>query len=104
MLRVVCGFDERIDCPRGKYWAGLRSACQPLFHSSSLATFAPTMTAAAQKLASRCLRGGATDVRGDGGPAAAGTPARQSVNLTDALAAFTLEVVGSTAFGCGPQC
>ncbi len=86
---------------RGKYWAGLRSACQPLFHSSSLAASVPAMTAAAQKLAGRCLAGGATDPGGIGELAAASAGAGQAFNLTDALGAFTLEVVGSTAFGCG---
>ena len=40
---------------RGKYWTGLRSACEPMFHTSSLTSFAPLMNAAAQKLAQRCL-------------------------------------------------
>ena len=89
---------------RGKYWAGIRSACQPLFHSSSLASFAPLMTASAQKLAERCLGGaGASDTQGNGEPAAADTAPGRAFNLTDALGAFTLEVVGSTAFGCGSQ-
>ena len=59
------------------------------------------MTAAAQKLASRCLGVDAPDALSNGEPAAAGAAAAgQAFNLTDALGAFTLEVVGSTAFGC----
>ena len=83
---------------RGKWWAGLRSACQPFFHCDSLAACAPLMTAAAEKLTKRCL--GNTASRSEGKQAPAENAAGQPFNLTDVLGAFTLEVVGSTAFGC----
>ena len=57
------------------------------------------MTAAAQKLAERCLHSRLKET--DSESVSTDRGAGQPFNLTDALAAFTLEVVGSTAFGCG---
>ena len=50
---------------RGKYWTGLRSACEPMFHTSSLASFAPLMNAAARKLVHRCLTAPVVDLNDD---------------------------------------
>ena len=57
------------------------------------------MNAAAQKLVQRCL-GGPDAIGGQGAVATHDGPsAGQPFDLTQMLAAFTLEVVGSTAFG-----
>lgn len=37
----------------GKYWAGLRASCEPVFHSSQLERYAPLMSNAAGKLNGR---------------------------------------------------
>ncbi len=40
---------------RGKYWTGIRAACEPMFHTQTLSSFAPLMNDAAAKLAGQCL-------------------------------------------------
>ncbi|EFN54611.1 hypothetical protein CHLNCDRAFT_135118, partial [Chlorella variabilis] len=35
---------------RGKYWLGIRTACEPLFHSAALASYAPMMNQAIDEL------------------------------------------------------
>ena len=45
----------RFSAHRGKYWTGIRAACEPMFHSQSLSSFAPMMNEAAATLASKCL-------------------------------------------------
>jgi hypothetical protein len=35
---------------RGKYWLGIRTACEPLFHSTALASYAPMMNEAITQL------------------------------------------------------
>jgi hypothetical protein len=35
---------------RGKYWLGIRTACEPLFHSTALASYAPMMNEAINQL------------------------------------------------------
>lgn len=42
----ICRRAER----RGKYWLGIRTACEPLFHSAALASYAPMMNAAVDRL------------------------------------------------------
>jgi hypothetical protein len=64
-----------------------------------LASFAPLMNGAADKLAQRCLYG--LQAHDDSGKAVAlkNGSATQPFDLTEALAAFTLEVIGRTAVG-----
>ena len=54
-LGVAWSSHSRWSCHRGSYWSGLRAACEPMFHTSSLTSFAPLMNAAAVKLTARCL-------------------------------------------------
>lgn len=119
--RCTAPFDRR-----GKYWAGLRASCERVFHSGQLASYAPLMNSAAEKLTARFQRapaaaeasppaavGGAGDspeVGVSGGLAmsaaqAADTAAApqggssKAVSLNAALATMTLEVIGTSAFG-----
>lgn len=111
---------------RGKYWAGLRASCERVFHSGQLASYAPLMNSAAEKLTARFQRaheaaaessrafvgsasdspevgvsgGLATSAAQEPGTAAGpkgGSP--QAVSLNAALATMTLEVIGTSAFG-----
>lgn len=117
---------------RGKYWAGLRASCERVFHSGQLASYAPLMNAAAEKLAAR-LAASASDASAPAcaasapAAAAADTAARAgdaagkeaetaaagpdaaaenhssgpaAVNISAALGTMTLEVIGTSAFGC----
>ena len=50
-----CPHTRRPAVRRGKYWTGIRAACEPMFHTQSLSSFAPMMNDAAAKLAGQCL-------------------------------------------------
>ena len=73
---------------RGGYWASLRSALQPVFHSGALASYSGIMGDAADRLVARV------------GEAARGGGA---VLLHTLAGRMTMEVIGQTAFGCGGQ-
>lgn len=92
---------------KGKYWTGLRAACEPMFHTSSLNTFAPLMNTAAVRLTERCLTAPVMEDEGETGTTPSGQevgttnsdPASTAFNISKTLAPFTLQVLGSTAFG-----
>lgn len=73
----------RIKC-RGKYWAGVRAACEPLFHSGPLASYIPVMDSAAKTLVGLLQK-----------PAASG----ETLDVIPLLQGMTMEVIGTTAFG-----
>ena len=120
------GHAVETDPRRGKYWAGLRSAFMPLFQTDSLAAYAPDVNAAAAKLASRCMEGGpagssrvarSTATRANTDKPEPSVTSRRTLakraadvgnvadlasapfNISEALADYAMEVVGSTAFG-----
>lgn len=63
---------------------GLRAACEPLFHSGALSSYASVINRTLDTLVARL-------------EAASGTDA--GVNVSQALAAMTMDVIGQTAFG-----
>ncbi|DBA91062.1 TPA: hypothetical protein ACH3X2_004165 [Trebouxia sp. C0005] len=68
---------------RGRYWTGLRAACEPVFHSDKLETYMPiankAMTSLADKLAAVQSQG--------------------PVQINVVLAGMTMDVIGGSAFG-----
>ena len=68
---------------RDKFWAGIRATCEPLFHSRMLRAHGPLINEAASGLV-RHLHQSHT----------AG-----SVQINNALAGLTMEVIGGAAFG-----
>lgn len=70
-------------CCRDKFWAGIRATCEPLFHSCMLRAHAPLINEAASGLVQRMSL-----LRKDG-----------SVQINDAMAGMTMEVIGEAAFG-----
>lgn len=68
---------------RGKFWAGLRAACEPLFHTVSLRSFAPLINDSASRLLER--------MEADA--------LQESVNINQYLGGMTLEVIGTSGFG-----
>jgi cytochrome P450 len=69
---------------RKKYWKRLRAACEPMFHRGALASYMPLLHRAADALEATLA-----------GAAASGA----SLNVADALAGTTMDVIGETAFG-----
>lgn len=114
-----CTFLYGILSAKGKYWAGLRSSVEPVFHSQQLIRYAPMMNEAAEKLAQRmaafaeqqqngtaarsdAAQGAAApaaDCTGDADVAAAAAGKVTSMQLQPALGTTALEVVGTSAFG-----
>ena len=68
---------------RDKFWAGIRAACEPLFHSKKLRAHAPLINQAATHLQQRL----------------ASAPHGQAVQINTMLAGLTMEVIGGAAFG-----
>ena len=73
-MTVVC---------RGRYWSGIRAACEPVFHSDKLQTYVPIANKAMNSLIDK-LRA---------------VPAQSPVQINLALAAMTMDVIGGSAFG-----
>ncbi|KAL3142384.1 hypothetical protein ABBQ38_002720 [Trebouxia sp. C0009 RCD-2024] len=75
--------DEGMLAAKGRYWTGLRAACEPVFHSDKLQSYVPitnmAMTSLIQKL----------DAVQAEGP----------VEINLALAGMTMDVIGASAFG-----
>lgn len=69
---------------RGGYWASLRAAMQPLFHTAALHSYSPIFNEAAGKLAAQLQSAG------EGG---------QAVELHSLLGGMTMRAIGETAFG-----
>ncbi|GAB4820987.1 hypothetical protein N2152v2_008033 [Parachlorella kessleri] len=69
---------------KGKYWRGVRSACEPMFHTSALTSYAPAMNQAVDRLVEKL------------GPACG---SGSGVNVNTALNGLTMDVIGLTAFG-----
>lgn len=68
---------------RGKYWAGIRAACEPVFHSDKLQTYVPVANKAMSSLVDKL-----TAVQSQG-----------PVQINLALAGMTMDVIGGSAFG-----
>ena len=68
---------------RGRYWTGLRAACEPVFHSDKLQTYAPIANKAMSSLVEK-LRA---------------VQAQGPVQINLALAGMTMDVIGGSAFG-----
>ena len=70
-------------CHRGKYWSGIRAACEPLFHSQQLRTYAPVVNKAVDAMIAKLalLKPG------------------QPVEINLALAGFTMDTIGAAVFG-----
>lgn len=68
---------------RGRYWSGIRAACEPVFHSDKLQTYVPvankSMTSLVDKLSAAQSQG--------------------PVQINLALAGMTMDVIGGSAFG-----
>ena len=111
----------RLLARRGKYWLGIRTACEPLFHSAALASYAPMMNQAIDELVGKMQ---AAAVSGEGGrgvaccwwgrpascsglacsPAASTTPplpptCQAGICVSELLKAMSMDVIGTTAFG-----
>lgn len=69
---------------RGKYWAGLRGACEPLFHQSALESYTPVLH--------RAL-GGLAAVLDDA------CACEAAVNAGEVLAGMSMQAIGATVFG-----
>ncbi|EFN55197.1 hypothetical protein CHLNCDRAFT_134405 [Chlorella variabilis] len=69
---------------RGKYWLGIRTACEPLFHSAALASYAPMMNQAIDELLGKMQ---AAAVSGEG------------ICVSELLKAMSMDVIGTSAFG-----
>lgn len=78
--RVV---DEGILFATGRYWTGIRAACEPLFHSEQLQTYVPVANKAMDAMLTKLSALGAD----------------QPVQIDMALAGFTMDTIGGTAFG-----
>ncbi len=79
----------RYPCPplapaRGGYWASLRAAMQPLFHTAALHSYTPIMNNSAEQLADNL------------GPA---SKSGEPVELHGLLGRLTMDVIGQAAFG-----
>lgn len=68
---------------RGRYWAGVRAACEPVFHSDKLQTYVPITNRALTRLVENL---GAVQAEGP-------------VQINLALAGMTMDVIGGSAFG-----
>jgi len=75
-------FTHLSEC-RGKFWLGIRTACEPLFHSAALASYAPMMNAAADQLVDKLQKVADT---GEGGFLACFFPKSRAVSLNGAAA------------------
>ncbi|KAL4858882.1 Cytochrome P450 3A12 [Chlorella vulgaris] len=69
---------------RGKYWLGIRTACEPLFHTAALASYAPMMNRAVDQLLDKLQTGSHS---GDG------------ICVSELLKGMSMDVIGDTAFG-----
>ena len=74
-------------CCRGRYWTGIRAACEPLFHSEQLQTYVPIANKAVDTMMNRLAA-----VKPD-----------EPVEINLALAGFTMDTIGGTAFGWVPS-
>ena len=68
---------------RGKYWTGLRAACEPVFHSDKLQSYVPITNTALTSLIDKLE----------------GIQAKGPVEINLALAGMTMAVIGASAFG-----
>lgn len=68
---------------RGRYWTGLRAACEPVFHSDKLQSYVPITNTALTSLIQKL-----DAVQADG-----------PVEINLALAGMTMDVIGASAFG-----
>ncbi|KAL3159373.1 hypothetical protein ABBQ38_009804 [Trebouxia sp. C0009 RCD-2024] len=68
---------------RDKFWAGIRATCEPLFHSRMLRAHGPLINDAASGLVQRLHH----------------LHTAGSVQINDAMAGLTMEVIGGAAFG-----
>ena len=68
---------------RGRYWSGIRAACEPVFHSDKLQTYVPVANKAMTSLVDKL--------------SAAQSQGPVQINL--ALAGMTMDVIGGSAFG-----
>lgn len=68
---------------RGRYWSGVRAACEPVFHSEKLQTYVPIVNRAMSSLVEKL---GAVQAEGP-------------VQINLALAGMTMDVIGGSAFG-----
>ncbi|KAL4420261.1 hypothetical protein ABPG77_003440 [Micractinium sp. CCAP 211/92] len=76
--------DSGILFATGRHWLGIRTACEPLFHSAALSAYAPMMNGCIDQLLDRLQA-----VAGSG----------QGVNVSELLKEMSLDVIGITAFG-----
>jgi len=68
---------------RGRYWTGIRAACEPVFHSDKLQSYVPITNTALTSLIQKL------DAVQTEGP----------VEINLALAGMTMDVIGASAFG-----
>lgn len=68
---------------RGRYWTGIRAACEPVFHSDKLQSYVPITNSAMTQLIQKL-----GDVQAEG-----------PVEINLALAGMTMDVIGASAFG-----
>ncbi len=68
---------------RGRYWTGLRAACEPVFHSDKLETYMPVANKAMTSLADKL----------------AAVQSQGPVQINVVLAGMTMDVIGGSAFG-----
>ena len=73
-------------CCRGRYWTGIRAACEPLFHSEQLQTYVPIASKAVDAMLDKLA-----NIQPD-----------EPVEINLTLAGFTMDTIGSTAFGWVP--
>ncbi|KAL4428351.1 hypothetical protein ABPG75_002440 [Micractinium tetrahymenae] len=76
--------DSGILFATGRYWLGIRTACEPLFHSAALSAYAPMMHECIDQLVDKLQ-------------AVAGSA--EGVNVSELLKEMSLDVIGITAFG-----
>ncbi|KAL3152434.1 hypothetical protein ABBQ32_001484 [Trebouxia sp. C0010 RCD-2024] len=75
--------DEGMLAAKGRYWTGLRAACEPVFHSDKLQSYVPITNTALTSLIQKL-----DAVQADG-----------PVEINLALAGMTMDVIGASAFG-----
>lgn len=68
----------------GKFWAGVRATCEPMFHRAALQGYVPMMRGSVDKMVDRVS--GLADTN-------------ESVPISDVLADMTMDVIGQTIFG-----
>lgn len=74
---------QRLPMYRGRYWAGVRAACEPVFHSDKLQTYVPIANKALSSLVNKL----------------AAVQSQGPVQINLALAGMTMDVIGGSAFG-----